>query len=670
MIWLVSYPRSGNTFLRNVLFEVYGIASSTFHTETDYPVDADYATYPVVKTHLLPDQLIPNDPNIPVVYLVRDGRDALVSLAHHKKDIYAPDSDFHQNLRAAILAKEGSFFGGWSEHVNQWQKRAVIVIRFEELIADPIACVERLRPLLDLPEPNRAKLPNFEQLKSGRPEYGSGKHFWSNSEEAQAMASRWFRKGKVDGWKTEMDQEEQRLFWEHHGATMEQLGYEQADGKKAKSEQPQFKVLIEASKVLMHYNDGIKRYQLELLKQLLEEVELPDSPWQIDLHINGEITALQDFRERLLLEDEKGLEGFARSDAEVAEMLQQSVIKRTVKKWMPNSWYQELAVRYRESSIRYKAEVQLARWRSVVQLAQEQKRYGAYDLIHLPLPQHFEPFAKIDANFLVTVHDLTHRYFAEYHEKRNVLLAEKGMQFLLEKEAAVIAVSDSTRNDLLKEYAVGENRVFTVYEGVNNKRFYHNQNQHLEAEVLRKYGIPDTPFLLCLSTIEPRKNLRNTVLAFQQMIKEHPELDCHLVIAGKKGWKTESIFGNVALSEKVLFTGFVEDHHLPALYTRASALCYLSFYEGFGLPPLEAMQCQTPVVYGNNSSMQEIIGDCGYPADPHNVDEIAQLMSKVLLDEEYRKTIAKKGLARVQEFTWKRAAKETLTAYRESILKK
>ena len=135
MIWLASYPRSGNTFLRIVLCEVYGIESSTYHLESAYPVDQDYSNYPIVKTHLLPDQLVPGDSSIPAVYLVRDGRDALVSMAHQRSEIVEPGSDYLDNLYESIRAADSSYFGGWSRHVRQWLKRAQLVLRFEDLIA-------------------------------------------------------------------------------------------------------------------------------------------------------------------------------------------------------------------------------------------------------------------------------------------------------------------------------------------------------------------------------------------------------------------------------------------------------------------------------------------------------------------------------------------------------
>ena len=107
--WIASFPRSGNTYFRNILFYVYGIESSTWHNETAYPVDENYDSYRFVKTHLLPKDLFPADPSIPAIYLVRDGRDAVVSIAHHRRDLVNPGSDFLLNLEEAIVAAEGSF---------------------------------------------------------------------------------------------------------------------------------------------------------------------------------------------------------------------------------------------------------------------------------------------------------------------------------------------------------------------------------------------------------------------------------------------------------------------------------------------------------------------------------------------------------------------------------
>jgi len=225
MIWLASFPRSGNTFFRIILHEVYGVESSTFHKEPGYAVDADYDNYPVVKTHLLPRELVPADPKIPAVYIVRDGRDALVSMAHHRKDIVAPGSDYRENLKAAIAAGNGSFFGGWSQNVSAWLKRAAVVIRFEDLVRDPVACAERIRPLIPLPEPRLDKVPSFEDLKTKEMRYGSGSRDKFSEEERKARREKFFRRGEAGSWKEEMPEDLHALFWKLHGGAMGRLGY-------------------------------------------------------------------------------------------------------------------------------------------------------------------------------------------------------------------------------------------------------------------------------------------------------------------------------------------------------------------------------------------------------------------------------------------------------------
>ena len=206
MICLASYPRSGNTFLRNVLFEVYGLESSTFHKEAHGP-DVGWERVEIVKTHLLPSELPSNLGSRIKVYLLRDGRDASVSLAHHRRDIIDPTSIFDDNLHEVIYAAEGSHFSGWSNHVQHWIEEADIVIRFEDLIKDPIGQCERLRAFMDLPTPKIERLPNFESQKEGQPEYGSGKYL-----ENENLAKKWFRSGKVNAWKSEMTDDQRDLF--------------------------------------------------------------------------------------------------------------------------------------------------------------------------------------------------------------------------------------------------------------------------------------------------------------------------------------------------------------------------------------------------------------------------------------------------------------------------
>ena len=215
MIWLASYPRSGNTYIRIILHEVYGIKSSEYHQEKKIKLNPKYQSFPVVKTHLLPSQLKSNQNDIPSIYLVRDGRDALVSLAHHKKDFYDKKTNFLDNLHEAILAEEGSYFGGWGKHVQEWSSRASVIIHFEDLIANPILSIDKMRPFIDLPQARRSA-PNFQDLRTKRFKYGRG---WKKNRE------KFFRRGVSGAWKDEMPDDLQQLFWKLHGDSMVSLGY-------------------------------------------------------------------------------------------------------------------------------------------------------------------------------------------------------------------------------------------------------------------------------------------------------------------------------------------------------------------------------------------------------------------------------------------------------------
>ena len=307
MIFLSSFPRSGNTFLRNILFEVYGLESDEFYLEAVDTRLEDLKTYPVIKTHELPSRLQAFDPDIPVVYLVRDGRDSICSMAHHRSDLISPGSDYLQNLKEAIIADQGSFFGGWSRNAEDWLQRADLVIRFEDLIRDPIASTERIRAIYPLPEPVIENLPTFKSLKFGIPKYGHGAHPDTSDEKNIELSGKFFRKGKTGSWKEDMPDDLHSLFWSYHGETTQKFGYSISGELKAldpvfdhvlqtklgirSNDRPakKHRILIESDKVVSPDNDGVKRYQVELLKALLPVVENPNANWDIDLYIHGNL---------------------------------------------------------------------------------------------------------------------------------------------------------------------------------------------------------------------------------------------------------------------------------------------------------------------------------------------------------------------------------------------
>jgi glycosyltransferase involved in cell wall biosynthesis len=193
------------------------------------------------------------------------------------------------------------------------------------------------------------------------------------------------------------------------------------------------------------------------------------------------------------------------------------------------------------------------------------------------------------------------------------------------------------------------------------------------ARVRARYGLPDR-FVLGLGTLQPRKNFDGLVEAFRWLLSEwgdEPEIaDLHLVISGGKGWMFEdtlALVERVGLSERVHFAGFVEDADLPALYTMAAVFAFPSWYEGFGLPVLEAMACSTPVVAADNSSLPEVVGDAGLMVDASDAGGLAAALAKLLTDEVLRARLELAGAEQVRCFTWENAARQLLDLYCSGI---
>lgn len=678
MIWLASFPRSGNTFFRNVLFEVYGIKSSTYHHETSYPVDEDYDQYQVVKTHLLPSQVKPSDPSIKSVYIVRDGRDALVSIAHHRKDLIEPNSDFQINLLEAIVASGGSYFGGWSENVRQWSQRADIIIRFEDLITDPIKEIEKLRSIMHLPEPDLDKLPTFNSLKFGTPEYGSAKKYLEDKNERRIHSGKSFRKGKVGGWKEEMTPEIENLFWLIHKSMMQKMGYIKQNAAISNSlrvKKNPYKILIEANKIFMPGNDGIKRYQIALLDNIIMLQNVIPNRWDIDLFTDG--------IKSLSMRKENGesksvselLKEYQIKESEISDIQHTArpyevgllQLKNTIKRLLPSFIYKPLSALYAQLPIR---SVLLLIKKMVVSkiIKASEVNYDAYDLVHIPLPQNIHFLSTLNNKFLVTVHDLTHKLFPEHHTIDNINRSEKGMQAAIRKKANVLAISKATKSDLLRTYPeISEESISVIYEACDREHFSPRQDSEIMQKLRDKYNLPDSPYFLTLSTLEPRKNIINTIKAFNKLNEKTEEQNLALFICGKRGWKIDELFKNENITnENIYFTGFVDEEDLPALYSNALALCYVSLYEGFGLPPIESMSCGTTVIYGNNSSMPEVIGDAGLAANPLDIDDIAMKMESVL-DPKERIRLNQKAMHRAYQFSWLKTAWQTLRYYEKCI---
>jgi len=283
-------------------------------------------------------------------------------------------------------------------------------------------------------------------------------------------------------------------------------------------------------------------------------------------------------------------------------------------------------------------------------------RMDRINILHLPVYFDNIPYLKNGRNIL-TVHDLVPLFdpdismngLPEYFDRLKNEINNIDM---------FIAVSENTRRDIIKLLGVPENKTRVVYEAAD-RRYKPVKDT---SKIKKQYGLNN--FILFVGTLEPRKNIRNLIMAFSKLDRKNYQL----VVAGKKGWKYEEIFQIVesqGLKEKIKFLDYVPDGELPELYSAADLFVYPSFYEGFGLPPLEAMACGTPVIVSNRSSLPEVVGDAGLMVDPDDVEDIARAMEKILAQPSLRRELSKKGLRQAKRFSWKRCARETIAVYKE-----
>ena len=231
-----------------------------------------------------------------------------------------------------------------------------------------------------------------------------------------------------------------------------------------------------------------------------------------------------------------------------------------------------------------------------------------------------------------------------------------------------LCISHSTRSDLCRHLEIGEERTVVTQLAADPELFQLCRNQTVIEGAAVRYGIPPRrPYFLSLCTLEPRKNLDGVLRGFAHLIRSGRAADLVLVLVGTPGWNVGGIVRVIqqepALHQRVILTGFVADADLAALYSGAVAFVYMSHYEGFGLPPLEAMQCGTPVIVSDNSSLPEVVGDAGILLDSRDGDGLALAMNEVAVNADLRAEMARRAIRRAALFSWKRCVRETIDAY-------
>lgn len=267
--------------------------------------------------------------------------------------------------------------------------------------------------------------------------------------------------------------------------------------------------------------------------------------------------------------------------------------------------------------------------------------------------------------YVITVHDLiryldldgdeTFIYPPNRRDRHYLNLDYKGIR----KAMRIIAVSQSTKDDLIHCLGIPDKRISVVYEGIDHSFFQPVSHR-----------IYNHPYILFVGTEHPRKNFTTLLKAFSQLKSELKFKELKLVKVGSGGGQetdfrsqTMEVVENLKLSREVIFTDFVPEADLPAYYSGAEVFVLPSLYEGFGFPVLEAMACGCPVVTSNTSSLPEVVGEAGIMVDPHDTDSLTQAMRRVLTDSELRDNMIRNGLEQSKRFSWEKAAEQTLEVY-------
>jgi glycosyltransferase involved in cell wall biosynthesis len=287
-------------------------------------------------------------------------------------------------------------------------------------------------------------------------------------------------------------------------------------------------------------------------------------------------------------------------------------------------------------------------------------------------PHYNVPIFPVKANRrVVTIHDVNHLAFFDELNLQQKIYAKLMSLVSTRLSRKIITVSNFSKSEIIRYINADEGKIDVIYNGIDTERFTILDPAEVER-TKKKCGIPDK-FIMFVGNVKPHKNLLRLLLAYEKLYCQNLK-DYFLVIVGRKeGFiiGNSEIFSilenNTVLRERVLFTGYLENADLSAIYNSASLLVLPSLYEGFGLPPLEAMACNCPVVVSNVASLPEVCGDAAHYVDPYDVESIAEGIYNVLSNESLRQDLIKKGAERVKLFSWERSAREHLRVFEEAL---
>jgi len=286
-------------------------------------------------------------------------------------------------------------------------------------------------------------------------------------------------------------------------------------------------------------------------------------------------------------------------------------------------------------------------------------------ILHCP---HFNAPVVKNGKLVITIHDLAfNRYEEEFSNKAAKIYYNFVMNRNMKNADHIITISESSKKDIVDFYGISEERITVIKHGAPYVDT--NYNLNLKEIVYKKFNITK-PFIFFVGINRPRKNLKNLVLAYRELIKKS-DVDVQLVIAGKKDsryYDMEKDIKAFNLEDNIILTDFVNDDELKCLYSNCEAFIFPSIYEGFGFPVLEAMLFKVPVICSNTSSLPEVVGDAGIYFDPYDVNDMAQKIYDVLKDNNLKSMLVDKGNKQVQKFSWEESSMKHLEVY-ESVWK-
>lgn len=309
-------------------------------------------------------------------------------------------------------------------------------------------------------------------------------------------------------------------------------------------------------------------------------------------------------------------------------------------------------------------------------------KYWVYKLISSFIPMPYKSFFNEDVditqffNYIIfpgvkgkkitIVHDMAYKFLPETVTSRTKLFLKLNMKRTIKRADMILTISEFSKNEILRAFNVEENKIRVIPCMINKELFNTNYNEQQIETAKKKHSIV-SPYFLYLGTLEPRKNIVKQIEAYA-LFKNKTKNDIKFILAGKKGWMYEDIFKKVkqlCLEDDVIFTGYIDNSDAPLLMMGSVAFLYVSLYEGFGMPPLEAMSCGVPVIVSNTASLPEVVGDAGIMVDPYSTEEIAKAMQRIAEDKDFRMELSKKSIERSEKFSVQKSAEDFYRIYEE-----